>query len=165
MATAPSSWLVDPGALGSSSTVVRAGTSKGLGERGQSIQVKTTGSWRPRPRCTHCLSQAEERGAPPLPGWLSPPSIAWVCWLLSPPTPPQTPSTLHVLPKQPQRAAWGWKALAPVPTASVHLVGKKRFLSSCHSPVPGAQLVPPLWGKELEMPSRGCSCARGQGHW
>lgn len=79
MATAPSSWAVDPGALGSSSTVVRAGTSKGLGERGQSIQVKTTGSWRPRPRCTHCLSQAEERGARPLPGWLSPPGIAWVC--------------------------------------------------------------------------------------
>ena len=67
MPTALSCWAVDPGALGSGSMAVRAGTSKGLGEHGQSIRVKTRGSWRARPQCTHCPSQAE-RGCSSSPG-------------------------------------------------------------------------------------------------
>lgn len=41
-------------------------------------------------------------------------------------------------------------------------MGKKRILSLSHGSIPGTQVVPPLRGKELEVPSCGYSHTGGQ---
>lgn len=113
------------------------------------------------PCCTYCASQAE---LVPSWEWPSPPPAlpGLVPGVLNPPAPPLPPQEL---PKQPQKAVWGWKVL---PTSAdrfwMELMGKKGILSSCHSPSPRGTAVSPLWGKELEVPSCGCSHAGGQCH-
>lgn len=101
------------------------------------------------------------RACPLLGVAITPSSIAWACsWSAEPTSSSSTPSGAS------KAAPKGSVGLESVAISAHHfwmeLMGEKGILSSCHSPSPRGTAVSPLWGKELEVPSYGCSHSGGQ---
>lgn len=101
------------------------------------------------------------RACPLLGVAITPSSIAWACsWSAEPTSSSSTPSGAS------KAAPKGSVGLESVTISAHHfwmeLMGEKGILSSCHSPSPRGTAVSPLWGKELEVPSYGCSHSGGQ---